>query len=176
MGIRVQTERERKTEGEERGMILAFDPGRDKTGFAFVDDESNLILSGIFESHEREKFFDALTHNQNLSAYILEQRIKSLPENLISRVKFIAIGNGTHSKEFHEYIKNRISIEIMTVDERNTTLEARKLYWKIHKPGLIMRLLPESMRVPSRVLDDLAAWSIGIRAMKKYRDITENRL
>lgn len=159
-------------------MILAFDPGRDKTGFAFADEESNLILSGIFESREREKFFDALIHNQNrnLSAYILEGRIESLPENLISHVKFIAIGNGTHSKEFHDYIKNRISIEIMTVDERNTTLEARSLYWKIHKPGFIMRLLPESMRVPSRVLDDLAAWAIGIRAVKKYRDITENRL
>ncbi|MBQ6110996.1 MAG: endonuclease [Synergistaceae bacterium] len=159
-------------------MILAFDPGRDKTGFAFVDEESNLILSGIFESREREKFFDALTHNQNrnLSAYILEGRIKSLPENLISHVKFIAIGNGTHSKEFHEYIKNRIKIEIMTVDERNTTLEARSLYWKIHEPKFFMRLLPESMRVPSRVLDDLAAWAIAIRAVKRYRDIKENRL
>ena len=159
-------------------MILAFDPGRDKTGFAFTDDESNLILSGIFESREREKFFDALTHNQNknLSAYILEGQIEALPENLISHVEFIAVGNGTHSKEFHDYIKNRFKIEIMTVDERNTTLEARSLYWKIHKPGFIMRLLPESMRVPSRVLDDLAAWSIGIRAVKKYRDITENRL
>lgn len=148
-------------------MILAFDPGRDKTGFAFVDDDGDLILSGIFEAHERGKFFDALIHGDNLAGYIIERRHESFPENIIMSVKFIAIGNGTHSREFHDYVKTRTSIEILTVDERNTTLEARKLYWKIHEPGLIMRLMPESMRVPSRVLDDLAAWSIGIRALKK---------
>ncbi len=147
-------------------MILAFDPGRDKTGFAFVDDEGNLILSGIFESREREKFFDALIHDDSLAGYITEQQIEALPENLITHVKFIAIGNGTHSKEFHDYVKNRISIEILTVDEKNTTIEARGLYWKIHEPGFIMRIMPESMRVPSRVLDDLAAWAIGIRAIR----------
>ena len=157
-------------------MILAFDPGRDKTGFAFVDDECNLILSGIFETHEREKFFDALIHGDNFAGYITEQRSESLPENLISHVKFIAMGNGTHSKEFHEYVNDRINLEVLVVDERNTTIEARSLYWKIHKPGIMMRLLPESMRVPSRVLDDLAAWAIGIRALKKYRDIKENKL
>ena len=157
-------------------MILAFDPGRDKTGFAFVDEEGRLILSGIFESHEREEFFDALIHSDSLAGYITEQRVESLPENLISHVKFIAIGNGTHSKEFHEYLKGKFTAEILTVDERNTTIEARSLYWKIHEPGIMMRLLPESMRVPSRVLDDLAAWAIGIRALKKYRDIKENKL
>jgi RNase H-fold protein (predicted Holliday junction resolvase) len=86
------------------------------------------------------------------------------------------MGNGTASKEFHDYLKSRINLEVLVVDEKNTTLEARKLYWKIHEPGFMMRLLPESIRVPSRVLDDLAAWSIGIRAVKKYRDIKENKL
>ena len=157
-------------------MILSFDPGRDKTGFAFLDEDCSLILSGIFEAHERDDFFDALLHGRSLAGYITEQRIESLPENLLSLVKFIAIGNGTNSKEFHDYLKSRISLEIMITDEKNTTLEARKLYWKIHEPNFIMRLLPESMRVPSRVLDDLAAWSIGIHAVKKYRDIAENRL
>ncbi len=157
-------------------MILAFDPGRDKTGFAFVDEEGNLILSGIFETREREKFFEALLHDCILKSYITEQEIESLPENLISDVKFIAIGNGTHSREFHDYVKNRTGIEIVTADEKNTTIEARGLYWKIHEPNFFMRLMPESMRVPSRVLDDLAAWAIGMRAMKKYRDIKENKL
>lgn len=157
-------------------MILAFDPGRDKTGFAFVDDDCNLILSGIFESHEREKFFYALLNGDSLAGYVTEHRNESLPENVIAHLKFIAVGNGTYSKEFHEYVSSKTRIEIITADERNTTLEARKLYWKIHEPGFFMRLMPESMRVPSRVLDDLAAWSIGIRALKKYRDIKQNRL
>ena len=157
-------------------MILAFDPGRDKTGFAFVDYDGNLILSGIFESHEREKFFYALLNGDSLAGYVTERMNEALPENIISNVKFIAVGNGTHSKEFNEYVSSKTRIEIITADERNTTLEARKLYWKIHEPGFFMRLMPESMRVPSRVLDDLAAWSIGIRALKKYRDIKQNRL
>ena len=81
-------------------------------------------------------------------------------------VKFSALGNGTKSKEFYVYLKNKISCEIKLVDEKNTTLEARKLYWKIHKPDLFERLLPEGLRVPKRNLDDLAAFAIALRALQ----------
>ena len=66
--------------------------------------------------------------------------------------------------------------EIITVDERNTTLEARSLYWRLHRPGIFVRLLPEGMRVPPRVIDDLAAWAVALRGLKEYRDIRGNKL
>ena len=157
----------------EKCIVLGIDPGRDKTGFAFVDGQGGLIASGIFPTHEHAKFFAALTAKSgNLSQWLTEGDADSLPGS----VKFIAIGNGTHSREFAQLVRKNLPCEVLTVDERNTTLEARNLYWKIHKPNFWTRLLPEGLRVPKRVLDDLAAWAIALRGLKKYRDINQNRL
>ena len=143
-------------------LILGIDPGRDKTGFAFVDFDGNLKASGIFNTSERDNFFADL---KNFSQYIIEGSSDSLRD---SQVKFLALGNGTHSKEFHNYLKKFFPDEnnIIIVDEKNTTLEARSLYWKLHRPSLLMRLIPENLRVPDRILDDLAACIIALRALK----------
>ena len=150
----------------EKNLILAFDPGRDKTGFALVNFDGGLIFSGIFPSREREKFFDMLLNEKSIEEFIIE-KFDGAGKNFLSRIKFIAIGNGTHSKEFYGSAKNKFPFEIKLTDEKNTTLEARKLYWKIHRPGFFMRLLPEGLRVPARVLDDFAAWAIALRELNK---------
>ena len=143
-------------------LILAFDPGRDKTGFAVVRESCELLFSGIFPSDERERFFDMLTRS-DVGEFVIERRAEDF--DFMSDVRFIAIGDGTHSKEFRSYVGRRLPLEIKITDERNTTLEARKLYWRLHSPGLLARLLPEGLRVPPRVLDDLAAWAIALRAL-----------
>ena len=143
----------------EENIILALDPGRDKTGFALVDMQGSLLASGIFSSSERDNFF----RNMNFSEWLIEGSSKNIAD---SQIKFIALGDGTGSKEFHDYVKTVTSYEIIIVNERNTTLEARGLYWKLHRPGLLMRLIPESLRVPARILDDLAAWAIALRALR----------
>ncbi|MBQ7219696.1 MAG: endonuclease [Synergistaceae bacterium] len=149
-------------------IALGLDPGRDKTGFAFADEGGSLILSGIFGTDELDKFFE------DTSAFTLEGKAES---NMFSRVRVIFIGDGTHSKAFTERVRSmKPGIDIVSVDERNTTLEARSLYWKLHRPSFWMRLIPEGLRVPARVLDDLAAWSIALRGLKKYRDISRNKL
>ncbi len=145
-----------------KNLILAFDPGRDKTGFALVHEDGELIFSGIFPSPEREIFFEQLL-NEDIQNFIIEKREEI--QNFIERVKFIAIGNGTHSHEFIKAIAI-LPFEIKITDERNTTLEARNLYWKIHKPGFFLRLLPRGLRVPPRVLDDLAAWAIARKQVR----------
>ena len=156
-----------------QNLILGLDPGRDKIGFAFVKSNGELFFSGMFFLEQREEFFSSLLKNkgENLSQWIIEKNSDFSTEYLkciISDVEFIAIGNGTHSKEFYDYVRARIDmIKILIVDEKNTTLEARKLYWKIHKPKFFERFVPESLRVPKRVLDDLAAWAIALRALKK---------
>ncbi len=162
---------------QEKYITLGLDPGCYKTGFAFVNREGGLLLSGIFPTADSDNFFSAvLSERDALSSWLIEGNLASLPENLFSAIDFIAIGNGTHSKSFTESVREALSCEIMTVDEHNTTLEARTLYWQIHRPSLLCRLIPEGLRVPARVLDDLAAWSIALRGLKKYRDIFRNRL
>jgi len=146
---------------------LAFDPGRDKTGLALINIEGGLIFSGMFASSEREKFFEILLNGKNLDDFIIENPVNfSNFSDLIKQIKFTAIGNGTRSKEFYEFAKKILPLKIKIVDERNTTLEARNLYWKLHKPGFFKRILPKGLRVPPRVLDDLAAWAIAIRAVR----------
>ena len=146
-----------------QNLILAFDPGRDKTGLALVNLNGDLIFSGIFLSDQREKFFENLLNAKSLDEFIIENPENfSDFENLIFQIKFVVTGNGTKSKEFQEAAKI-LPFELKIVDERNTTLEARDLYWKLHKPGFFTRLLPKGLRVPPRVLDDLAAWAIAKR-------------
>ena len=158
-------------------IILALDPGRNKIGFAFTDLDGELISSGIFPQIEHVLFFHALLHDpHSLSRWTLEGNTSSLPNNLTQSLEFTAIGSGTYSQPFTDLAKNLLPCQVLTVDERNTTLEARSLYWRLHKPGIFMRLLPEGLRVPNRVLDDLAAWAIAVRALKKYRDIRRNKL
>ena len=150
----------------ENNFILAFDPGRDKTGFALVNFQGGLIFSGIFPTAERENFFDMLLKNPGgIEKFIIEKNSCGC-KNFLAGIKFIAVGNGTHSKNFIEYVKNKTTLEIKITDEKNTTLEARKLYWKIHAPKFFERLLPEGLRVPPRILDDLAAWAIALNAVK----------
>lgn len=151
-------------------LVLGLDPGKDKTGFAFVNQEGGLILSGIFPTCEREKFFADFT------PYVIEIRASEYDADMMRQVEFIAVGDGTTSRDFTAFVKNIAGCEVVTVDERNTTLEARSLYWKIHEPGLLARFLPEGMRVPGRMLDDLAAWAVALRGLKKYRDIRRNKL
>ncbi len=160
---------------EKKSIVLGLDPGRNKTGFAFVNLNGDLLLAGIFPTAEREKFFCAIESSlQNLSSWITEGSLDLLPEFSAGQVKFIVIGNGTGSKEFLAYVSERAvtyRCDIFSVDESNTTLEARKLYRKIHKPKFFAYLIPEGLRVPPRILDDLAAWAVSLRGLEKYRDI-----
>ena len=149
----------------EKNLILAFDPGRDKIGFALVNSDGGLIFSGIFPSDKKEIFFDLLLHEKSIEEFLIE-KFAPLEGVIISQIKFIAIGNGTKSKDFCIYVKNKIPLETKIIDEKNTTLEARKLYWKIHKPNFFQKFLPKGLRVPARVLDDLAAWAIALRAVR----------
>ena len=164
----------------EKDLALGLDPGRDKTGFAFVNLDGGLVVSGIFSSHERENFFAEIEKAlPDLTSWIQEGSTKLLPENPNTRLRVIIIGDGTTSREFLSWVENRVSFygcDIISVDERNTTLEARSLYWKIHRPGLMSRLIPEGLRVPKRVLDDLAAWAVALRGVKNYRDIRQDKL
>ena len=48
----------------EEYIVLGLDPGRDKTGFAFADEEGGLIASGIFPSSESDIFFAAVLWNR----------------------------------------------------------------------------------------------------------------
>ena len=152
-------------------IILGVDPGRDKIGFAFVNyNNRELILSGIFYFNELENFINKIKIFNNLNNFkdFEEWQRENFINNFNLNKNFeliIALGDGTKSREFKDYLENNLNNKIIIVDETGTTLEARNLYWRLHKPKLLTRLLPQGMRVPERILDDLAAWAVARRAV-----------
>ena len=161
-------------------LALGIDPGRDKTGFAFVNLRGDLLASGIFPTEQsmifvkslREFSWEEFVRNN----WLIEILHENLHENFACDVKYIFVGDGTTSKDF---VKNNFADlceKICEVDERNTTLEARDLYWKIHSnTGFFGRLLPKAIRIPPRKLDDLAAWAIAIRGLAALKNSGDMR-
>ncbi|MCQ4765829.1 hypothetical protein NE577_17430, partial [Cloacibacillus evryensis] len=84
-----------------------------------------------------------------------EWRMEGAVKNLAGRrAEKICNGDGTSSKEFAK----DFPFEYSETDEYGTTLEARKLFWRLHPPGGIMKLVPLSLRTPPRNIDELAAY------------------
>jgi len=124
------------------GLILGIDPGTRKAGFAVVGDDGAIIELGI-------------------------EPIDSLParaRSLIAthRVVAIALGAGTNAVGMLDELGG-LGIPIRLVDERETTLRARALYFTDHPPRGWKRLLPLGMQLPPRPIDDYAAVLIARR-------------
>jgi hypothetical protein len=77
-------------------------------------------------------------------------------------VEVIAMGGGAgHKPILKALTAANVSIPIKLVHELNTTMEARKKYFKENPPRGFLRLLPAGLRVPPRPVDDYAAVAIG---------------
>lgn len=127
-------------------MILAIDPGRDKCGVVVMSSEGNIKYQSVIETLSLEAVLVELSSSFELNTVVL--------------------GDGTTSKEARRRITSILpNIKIEVVNERHTTEEARKLYWKKNPPRGWRRLLPVSMQVPPVPVDDIAAEVLA----NKYR-------
>lgn len=144
-------------------MILGIDPGRDKAGWALTDPMGKLLLSGIFPMERSEPFFSCFSsgNTERLLACALEKRI--LPDGI--RPSLCVVGNGT-GRERILFFVSRAPFPSIVVPEQGTTLQARSLYWELHPPRGIWRLVPRTLRTPPRDVDDLAAWAIVLRHLQ----------
>lgn len=131
--------------------IIAIDPGRDKTGIALVCKDLTAKAIKIVKSTELKA---------NLWKWLDE--CKKLDYN----IKTIVLGNGTCSdkyyKELDTWFKNS-DINIVIVNEYNTTAEGRLRYWEYNKPQGLKKILPTSWLTPPVPVDDYTAWIIGER-------------
>lgn len=138
-------------------MTAAIDPGRYKTGVAFADAKT-LLFSCIVPAHDEEIIFYALRTNDFtvLEPYRREGSIENISGKATQK---ILIGNGTSSKEFRAHFP----CPFTTADEYGTTLAARKIYFSMHPPRGLKKLLPLSLQTPPRDIDDLAAYAIILK-------------
>ena len=117
--------------------ILGLDPGRDKCGVAVMDSEGKVAYHQIIDS-------------QNAIATI-QKLVREFAIDLI------VMGNGTTSKIWQQQIESIATMPVVTIDETNSTLEARDRYWIMYPPKGFQRMIPLGLRVPPRPVDDLVA-------------------
>ena len=127
--------------------ILGIDPGTRKCGYAVVAalGEAPLEL-GIVAT-------------------------ESLPETLLAlrgrfALRAVALGGGTHARVV-EPLAAVLGIPVEIVDERETTLLARRRYFAAHPPRGWRRLVPAGMLLPPRPIDDFAALLIAERLLAR---------
>lgn len=130
-------------------MILGFDPGRDKCGIAVIDENQKLYFHEVIESDK--------------AIATLASLCQQFP------IESIVMGDQTTSKTWQKKIIKELSLSlpIILVDERNSSLEARDRYWEMYPPQGLQRLIPQGMRVPPRPIDDIVAILLIERYLKK---------
>jgi len=121
-------------------VILSIDPGSSKSGFAVILSDQKILSSGIRPTE------------------VLVLEIKSII--LQFKIDKVVIGKGTGRNKFIEIAKE---INALVVDEKNSSMDARSLYWKQNPPKGLWRLIPVSLRIPPVPYDDLAAVVLGLR-------------
>lgn len=137
-------------------MRCGIDPGRYKIGLAFAEN-GTLLFSAIIPKTEETKLRDALLRQNwdTVSQWGMEGSVENLKGRALDN---IYVGDGTSSAEIVKLFGAEIKVDV--VDEKGSTLEGRKRYWILHPPRGLWRLVPTSLRVPPRDIDDLAAWSL----------------
>jgi len=146
-------------------ILLALDPGKDKFGWAFVTQCGDLLASGIIPRQRLEELLDGLLEGDlgKLSGTIHE---KGGSRERLSPPGKILLGSGTARSLLEEALAAR-GRKFILVEEAYTTLEARPLFWKLHPPGFFAGWIPQSLRVPPRPVDDLAAWALALRFLRE---------
>ncbi len=81
-------------------------------------------------------------------------------------IRAIALGAGTHAAPVRAMLDD-LGLPIRLVDERETTLLARRRYFAAHPPRGWRRLIPSGMLLPPRPIDDFAAVLIAERLIAR---------
>ncbi|MCG6135115.1 MAG: pre-16S rRNA-processing nuclease YqgF [Nostoc sp. LLA-1] len=120
-------------------VILGFDPGKDKCGLAIM---------GL----DRQLYYHQVVVAPKAIATIETLR-QQFP------VSLLVMGDQTTAKKWKQQLQQELTdqLNIILVDERYSTLDARDRYWQMYPPKGLTKLLPQGMRQPPRPIDDIVA-------------------
>jgi RNase H-fold protein (predicted Holliday junction resolvase) len=119
-------------------MYLGFDPGKDKCGVAVVDERGQVY------------------HQAVVPAMAAIETIQGLCQQW--PVECLVIGDRTTSKQWRVRLETALpQLSIAPVNEHNSTMESRSLYWQLYPARGLQKLIPEGMRLPPRPIDDVVA-------------------
>ena len=115
---------------------MGIDPGRDKCGVAVLTATGEIKFQRVVATEE------------------LDSTIKALAAEF--QIESVILGDGTTHKAAAQKI-TAAGLKFQIVDEKHTTEEARREYWKKNPPRGWRRLLPTSMQVPPEPVDAIVA-------------------
>ena len=126
--------------------VLGIDPGTRKAGFAVADTAGRALELGI-------------------------EPVESLLERLhcllsAHRISAVALGRGTNAAPVLSQLTT-LGLPVHLIDETETTLRARGLYFEDHPPRGWRRLIPLGLQLPPRPIDDYAALLIARRFIER---------
>jgi RNase H-fold protein (predicted Holliday junction resolvase) len=126
---------------------VGIDPGLVKCGYAVVTTNGQRLALEIVPTKDlAERFSVDASHGS---------------------IDMVCVGNATRSQAVVTVLQSRWpSLPITLVDERNTSLEARRRFYEDHPPRGIMRFIPRGLLVPKEPLDGYAALLI----VERYRE------
>ena len=117
--------------------LISIDPGKCKCGLVLVDLQKKIVDQAIV-----------------LNTELLSNYVKNL--NGSENISKVIIGNGTTSrqnKEKLDFIRN----DLIIVEEKNTTLRAKKRYFEIFPTRGLKSFLPKEIFIMNKNLDALSA-------------------
>ena len=117
--------------------LISIDPGKYKCG---------LVLAEISE----RKVYEAII----LKSELLESYVRRL--NTFENISNVIIGNGTTSRQNIEKLEF-LKKDLIIVEERNTTLRAKKRYFELFPTRGFKTLLPKEIFIMNKNLDALSA-------------------
>lgn len=130
--------------------ILAIDPGSSKCGLAVAERKESGKISLLWR---------------------MVSPMEELAQNILNalsttQINLFVIGSGTGSRKIVELVRENFSeINILLVDEKKTSQQAKERYWEHHKRRGWRMLLPASMQVPPVPIDDFVALILAERIL-----------
>lgn len=132
--------------------FIGIDPGLSKCGYAALSENGSRVALEV------------------VPAALLDQRLEA--DMTPGGVRMICVGHATMSDGIVRRIRKRWpQTPVTVVDETNTTLDARGLYYEDHPPRGLLRLIPRGLLVPKEPLDGYAALLIVRRYLTSVTNL-----
>ena len=112
-------------------------------------------------------------HGERVSIEVVpaDRLVARLETDVLAGVAMVCVGNATRSDKIVEMLRQAWPmLPIALVDERNTSLEARRRYYEDHPPRGLLRFIPRGLLVPKAQLDGYAALLIIERYLSSRVD------
>ncbi len=117
---------------------MSLDPGKDKCGLAVVSDLLEVKYKKVVSTTNIEKELEGVLVTYG-------------PEKIL-------VGSGTFSRKIRERIKTvQKELPLEVIDEKHSTEEARRMYFKENPPRGLWWFIPTTLQVPREPVDDYAA-------------------